>query len=81
MRYLVAILVSILLTLSMIGCGSNPCEDACDKLKECGVEGTQGVSCSGDCPSEVEAAMECIAGLSCDEIKAGTKFMECLTKQ
>lgn len=81
MRYLVAILVSILLTLSMIGCGSNPCEDACDKLKECGVESLQGVDCSGDCPSEYEPMMECIAGLSCDDLKNSTKVLECATKQ
>jgi hypothetical protein len=81
MRYLMTMLVSILLALSMVGCGSNPCEDACDKLKECGMEGTQGIDCSGECPSEYEPMMECIAGLTCEQLKDAQQLMACLTKK
>lgn len=81
MKRIMAILFALLLaTAGLVGCGGNPCEDACDKMKECGIEGTQGLDCSGDCPSESEAVAECIAGLSCEEMKDITKFLECAAK-
>lgn len=81
MKRIMALIVVLMLALAgMVGCGGNPCEDACDKMKECGVEGTQGIDCSGDCPSEYEGVAECLAGLSCDDFNNAAKLLECASK-
>jgi len=81
MKILASILLTLMLAISAVGCGDNPCEAACDKMQECGVEGTSGVNCSGDCPSEYEPMMNCIADLTCEEMEDGMKFMACLSAQ
>lgn len=54
--------------LALGGCGNNECEDAADKIKECGIT-TQGSGDSGDCSGTAECAAKCINNASCEELK------------
>ena len=76
----------ILAGLALGGCSNNDCEDAADKLKECGLT-TQGSSSSGDCSGASECAAKCINNASCEQLKgadltSGTSspYIECLAK-
>jgi hypothetical protein len=81
MKMIAAVIFALLLGGATIGCGKNACEAACEKLKECKAEGASGVNCSGECPSEFEAMMNCIADLSCTEVKDEAKMMACYKKK
>lgn len=77
MKIIASVLFALMLAVSTMGCGSNACESACDKMKECNVEGTSSIDCTGECPSEYEPMMDCIAGLSCDDMKDAAKMLAC----
>ncbi len=55
------------------GCGGNPCQDACEKIKSCGIETFMDVpvtGCEEECNSEqTECVAECINNTSCSELK------------
>jgi hypothetical protein len=77
MSKLRAIFVSLVLASAALwGCGKNACEEACDKMKECGVTGST-TSCSGDCPADSEKMAKCISALSCEDMKDMTKLAQC----
>ncbi len=54
--------------LALGGCGNDECEDAADKIKECGGE-VEGAKDSGDCSGAAECVSKCINAASCDELK------------
>lgn len=67
------ILLATLLAFSAVACGGDACDDAADKLEECGVTG-EGSSGSGDgeCSGAGECVAECINDAECSEIKSPT---------
>lgn len=61
------------------GCG-NACDDAVDKLKDCGVSNVQEAD---ECSEQAECAAACTEDASCDEIKAATldgPYFACVAK-
>ena len=61
------LLMVVVLGLACFGCG-NDCDDAADKLEECGFTGGGGDVDSSDCSGASECAAACINDASCDEI-------------
>lgn len=61
----------LMLGLATVGCGNNECEDAVDKLEECGVSGG-GVDEdeASECNADSECVAKCINSASCSEIKS-----------
>jgi hypothetical protein len=70
------------LGLAVVGCGNNECEDAADKVDECGID--QGASKPSDddvseCNEKSECYAKCFNSASCDDIKTLAKgFTDCL---
>jgi hypothetical protein len=74
------ILLAGLLALSAVACGGNDCDDAVDKLEECG--GTEGADADadGECSGAAECTAKCINDATCDEIKnASEDYSSCMT--
>jgi hypothetical protein len=65
--------MAVVLGLACFGCG-NDCDDAVDKLEECGLP-TEDAD-TDDCSGEKECFAKCINDMSCDDIKAG-KYATC----
>ena len=66
--------------LALGGCGNNECEDAADKIKECG--GQTGSGDTGDCSGASECVAKCINAASCAEIKGSdvnSNYYKCTT--
>lgn len=60
-----------------IGCG-DACDDAIDKLEECGVDTSGGDGDSDvDCSGDAEKFAECINDADCDAIKDGSYLQDC----
>jgi hypothetical protein len=67
--------------LALGGCGNNDCEDAADKVKECGITNTSGSGDTSDCSGKAECNSKCINDASCDEMKTldlNGKFLKCV---
>lgn len=81
--------VVMALGLAVVGCGNNDCEDAVDKLEECGVTlpgGNPSDDDASECKASAECGAKCINDASCADIKAalsgtansvGTCFAAC----
>jgi hypothetical protein len=73
------ILFAALLAFSAVACGGDDCDDAVDKLEECGsteLERNEDAECSG----AAECTAKCINDASCDEIKNGSeKLTNCMS--
>jgi hypothetical protein len=74
--------LAALLCAAALACGgcSDACDDAADKLDECGIADEFGIT-GGDCHGATECVANCYTGASCDEIEAfekGSEFYECL---
>lgn len=73
--------------LVLVGCG-NACDDADDKVEECGVENYDQTSTRGEeveCEGKAECEAECHNNASCDDIKASfggaqNAFTDCVSK-
>jgi hypothetical protein len=73
--------ILMLAGLALGGCGNNDCEDAVDKLKECGLTDTS-ASSSGDCSGAAECSAKCINDASCADLKGETEsttYSNCVT--
>lgn len=71
---LVFVLSVSVVGLSLVGCGGNPCIDACNKIKNCDIAYILGVPTTGECNGEnCTGNSECVAGCTlaatCDELK------------
>ena len=54
---------------SMItGCGGDACDDAADKLEECGFTGGDSGDEDAECTGVSECAAECVNDASCEDI-------------
>jgi hypothetical protein len=70
------LLMVLVLGLACFGC-SNDCDDAVDKLDECGLP--TGDVDADECDGQSECTAGCINDASCDEIKNGSeKFSNCI---
>jgi len=78
MRRVLTLMVALLLLAIAVGCGKSKCEEACDKLKECGV--TLSMKCEGECATSAdECAADCVNKFSCDQIKnADPEYTKCV---
>jgi hypothetical protein len=67
------ILLATLLAFSAVACGGNDCDDAVDKLDECGA--TEGLEVDGDaeCSGAAECTSKCINDATCDELENGSE--------
>jgi hypothetical protein len=68
-----ALVLALFFVVGMVGlsaCGSDPCEDAADKIAECLGSGGAPTGSTGDCSGQAECAAECFNAASCDDIKA-----------
>ena len=65
MKHLLMVLV-MGMGLACFGC-SNECDDAADKLEECGVTGED--ADTSECDGANECAAKCVNNASCDDIK------------
>jgi hypothetical protein len=77
------ILIALTSCLLALGCGSDDCDDALDKLSECGLGAEfAGVDFDDDeCDGRIQCVAECINGLSCAEINAAgpeTTYQSCV---
>lgn len=70
------LIVVMMLGLGATACG-NACDDAVDKLEECGAD-TSGVD-ADECNEQDECAAECINDASCAEIEDGS-VLDCISK-
>ena len=81
LRVLTAICLCLLLAAPFAGCGGNACDDACDKVEECG--GTCTVN-SGTCDAKAECYASCIANATCAELvdilNPQNSYFQCLGK-
>ena len=78
-----SIFLAFALGLSVVGCGNNDCDDAVDKLKQCGFDTSSGGVDTGDCSGKSECAAKCINAASCSEITGQTttgSYFTCLSK-
>lgn len=66
------ILFAGLLALSAVACGGDACDDAVDKLEECGITGEGSTSGDEECSGAGECFAECINDAECSEIKSPT---------
>jgi len=74
------ILLAGLLALSAVACGGNDCDDAADKLEECGATGGAEADGDGECSGVAECAAKCVNDASCDEIKNSSEdYSSCMT--
>jgi hypothetical protein len=76
-----SLIVILLGSVLLGGCGSDPCEDAADKLAECG--GVEGGSSDGECSGAAECVAECINNASCEEITSAdlnSEYFNCVSK-
>jgi hypothetical protein len=65
--------------LALGGCGNNECEDAADKVKDCGIN-VEGSKDSGDCSGVAECASKCINAASCEDLKStdlNNSYLKC----
>jgi hypothetical protein len=72
------LLLAVMLGALAVGCG-NDCDDAVDKLEECGLD-TSGAD-TDDCSGKSECAAGCINDASCDQIKStdlNNSYYKCL---
>lgn len=63
----------LMLGLATVGCGNNECEDAADKMEECGVSGGEAEPSDdeiSECNEDSECFAKCVNAASCSEIKA-----------
>jgi len=75
--------LALVLAFSIVGCGNNDCDDAVDKLKQCGFDTGSGSVDSNDCSGKSECAAKCINAASCSEITGQTttgSYFTCLSK-
>ena len=75
------LLMALVLGLACFGC-SNECDDAADKLEECGAGDAAEVDTSS-CDGKDECAAKCINASDCAELKAPAfdgPFIACLAK-
>ncbi|HEY3498146.1 MAG TPA: hypothetical protein VGK73_25785 [Polyangiaceae bacterium] len=63
------IFVVALLGLSAMACG-NECDDAADKVEECGIADTGGGDSGGSCEGVAECGAKCINEASCEDLKS-----------
>jgi hypothetical protein len=68
------ILLAGMFALSTVACGGNECEDAADKVEECGVKLSTAQQAEADksadeCSGVSECAAKCINDASCEDIK------------
>jgi len=76
------ILFAGMLAFSAVACGGNECDDAADKVEECGITG-EGSSDGDDveCSGQVECAAKCINDASCDDLKStdiNSSYFKCI---
>jgi hypothetical protein len=79
MRRVLTLMVAILMLAIAVGCGGqSKCEEACDKLKSCGV--TVNIKCEGECASAAdECAADCVLKYNCDQIKnSDPEYAKCV---
>jgi hypothetical protein len=62
------LVIAVALGLACFGC-SNDCDDAKDKLEECGIEGNGAEIDTDECSEKDECAAGCVNDASCDELK------------
>ena len=71
-RMIVSILLSAALAMgTLAGCSGNACEEAADKLEDCGFTGSGaggGGGGDGECTADAECISNCILDASCSEI-------------
>jgi hypothetical protein len=71
------LLMVLVLGLASVAC-SNDCDEAVDKLEECGASDVTGAD-ADECDGASECVAGCINDASCDEIKNGSdKFSACV---
>jgi len=80
----------LILGLAAVGCGNNECEDAADKMEECGIDGGDSEPSDdeiSECKEDAECGAKCTNSASCSEIKAffanpleANDYGECLVK-
>jgi len=83
LRVLTAVCLCLLLAAPFAGCGSNACDDACDKIEECGGTCTGDVN-GGECTGQAECVAGCIADASCQELtdilNPQNPYLQCVGK-
>ncbi|HEY6077881.1 MAG TPA: hypothetical protein VIW29_03720 [Polyangiaceae bacterium] len=70
MRTILAVVMA--LGLGVVGCGNNECEDAADRLDECGFdlgESTPDDDETNECNKKDECSSKCVNAGSCADIK------------
>jgi hypothetical protein len=74
------ILALVLLAFGTSACGST-CDDAVDKLDECGLETSQAEAEAEECNEDQECAAECINDASCSDLEnLSDSLMSCFVK-
>ena len=82
MRSLVALVFSMTSLLAVSGCGSDACEEAADKLEECGENAPEPKS-SVECTGESECIAQCFVDHgTCDDldksiVEASPAYRDC----
>jgi hypothetical protein len=74
------ILFAGLLALSAVACGGDECDDAVDKLEECGWKGEGGVNEDAECSGAGECFAKCVNDAECSEINSldiNSNFYKC----
>jgi hypothetical protein len=65
----------------VVGCGGDACDDAADKLEECGFSGGDGGDADAECTEQAECVSNCIVDAECDDITSPTAdsaYTKCL---
>jgi hypothetical protein len=79
------ILLAGLLALSAVACGGDDCEEAADKLEECGWKGGEGSGSTGEegeCSGAGECFAKCVNDAECSDINSldgNNSFYKCTT--
>jgi len=76
------ILLAGMLAFSAVACGGNECDDAVDKLEECGVTGGNSSGDTDECSGAGECVAKCINDAECSEIKGtdiNSDYFKCVT--
>jgi hypothetical protein len=75
------ILFAGLLALSAVACGGDDCDDAADKLEECGWKGEgSGGGEEGECSGASECFAKCVNDAECSDINSldvNNSFYKC----
>jgi hypothetical protein len=82
-RTIVSILLSMALAMgTLTACGGDACEEAADKLEDCGFDNMGTGSGDGECSGEAECVANCIIDASCSEIldflNPDTDYAQCV---